>query len=366
MTEPTRCLPAGHDKPRVLVDRHVDDCPSPAECRGCQPCTLNHCLSCGYRHDTHVCPACLADVRETLHEISRLCEALPGEANARGIDSEAMNLLGPAADPEARGHLEASYRAGRLPEGWLETGKHGKHCPLLVNEACTGCSGDELHPLIICGKWMGNYLEAFDHDEPARVTVPGALSYLIRNLDHIATEDDIPFKQFRDELTACLNHLEQVLRDGDQVEPGSPCLVCKKPLLRVYRGNELPWKHRDGSQPLAADDCWACARCRETRSDGEYLQARKDELLSKADLLGADDMSARTGVPASTIRRWANVRRIKGIEHPPLLRSVGRNGLGWKIYRVTEVERIKETGGDTRGSNRKPDDPDTVSNEGAA
>lgn len=62
----------------------------------------------------------MAEVRENLGEIRRMCLALPTEAIMRGVDSESFNLLGPVSDPEARGHLEASVRAGRVPPEYLD------------------------------------------------------------------------------------------------------------------------------------------------------------------------------------------------------------------------------------------------------
>ena len=61
----------------------------------------------------------MAETREALHDIARMCDALPAEVEHRGVEGEAMFLLGPAADPEARGHLEASVAAGRVSPDYL-------------------------------------------------------------------------------------------------------------------------------------------------------------------------------------------------------------------------------------------------------
>lgn len=303
------CRYNGAENPRVLPGRHVEDCEG--DCAGCSPCPLAHCLGCYREHHDHVCPGCLADVRETLGEIGRLCDALPEEVEVKGVDSEAFNLLGPAADPEAVGHMRASVAVGRVPSDWLESADH------------------ELHPLQVCGTWMEAYLEAFDHDEPARITVESALSYLTRNLEHIGTEDDIPFRDFRRDLSACRTHLERVLHDGEQVETGAPCMTCEKPLLRVFGGQELPWKYRDGSRPLAPEDVWACRKCQEWRDEESYglnvAQAHRDN----ADWLTAAEIEFLCDLKPATLR--------KRVERGDL---ISRRDSGRTVYRVDQIPEV--------------------------
>lgn len=308
------CYHRGRDQARAIRGRHGDQCPDHdwhpplayRPCRGCQPCTEAHCRRCGVTHAEHTCPGCIAEVREDLAEITAMCRALPAEAIVKGIDSEAMNLLGPVTDPEARAHAEASYRAGRLPEGWLETGRHGKKCPLLHNEACTGCGGDEHHPLTFAWWWNECWREAFDHDETPAVGadygVRELVAYLDRNLAYAADQPDLPFEDFARDAAACRRHLEQVLHDGDQVETGAPCLTCGKRLRRVYERDELPWTHRDGSSPLAATDGWACAHCREHRDQETYGLNLADELRDKADWLTADEAAIKFNLSPGTVR----------------------------------------------------------------
>lgn len=318
-----RCRWNGTESPRVVLGRHVDECEG--DCGGCLPCPLDHCLGCYRTHNEHVCPDCLADVRETLTEIGRLCDGLPAEAERKGVDSEAFNLMAPAADPEALGHMQASVNVGRIPADWLESADH------------------ELHPLIVVGGWMEAYLEAFSHDEPARITVSGALSYLTRNLDHIGTEDDIPFRDFRRDLADCRTHLERVLHDGEQIETGAPCMTCERPLLRVFGGGELPWSHRDGSRPLAGEDCWACARCREWRGEDDYRLNVRQVYVEEAEKLPLTDLALRLDVDMKDLRRLcAPVRVSVGgeiIEQPPRLKPAGKFS-GRKVYRVSEVKEL--------------------------
>lgn len=113
------CRWVSSDRPRVLSGRHGDECAGD-ECRGCLPCTEPHCRVCGQAHHETTCGDCLSQVREDLKLLSQVCDSLPNEVRFRGIDSEAMNLLGPNADPEARGHLEASFLAGRITADYLD------------------------------------------------------------------------------------------------------------------------------------------------------------------------------------------------------------------------------------------------------
>lgn len=358
------CYHVSTTQPRALRGRHSDECPDPAwhpplayrPCRGCQRCTEPHCRRCGIQHAEHTCPGCIADVREDLAKITAMCSALPAEAAAKGIDSEAMNLLGPVSDPEARQHAEASYKAGRLPEGWLETGRHGKKCPLLVNEACTGCGGGEHHPLTFAWWWNECWREAFDHDETPAVSddygVRELVGYLDRNLTYAAEQPHLPFEDFARDAAACRRHLEQVLHDGEQIETGAPCMTCRRRLARITE--------KDGCV------VYRCEHCRTDLSEDRYKLAVKDEHIKRAEMLTADDMATRTRVSASTIRRWANLRRIDGIEYEPLIRSCGRNGQSRKVYRVVDVERIRDNGGDTRGPRALSlTTAATVSNDGA-
>lgn len=360
------CYWFAKDHPRYVRHRHTDECADPEQCSGCQPCTEDHCTRCGREHSAHVCPSCLADVRADLTEIRRLCGDLLTEAARRGVDSEAMNLLGPVPHPEARGHAEASYRAGRLPEGWLETGAHGDDCPLLRNEACTGCKSANLHPLTVAWWWNECYREALGHPDTPALRPPisagrtydpgfgirGLLRYLDTHLDRCATTDDVPFADFARDLQHCRAHLERVLHDGEQVELGAPCMKCGTRVQRSTADNGTV--------------TFSCPRCRETVSEQGYRLAVKSEYIEKADTLSADDMAIRTGVPAGTIRRWANTRRVDGVDHDPLFRACARNGQGRKVYRVADVERIRDCGGDRRGTKTVKRCGATVSNEGAA
>lgn len=312
------CYWVANDQPRYVRGRHIDDIDDGCDCPGCQPCTLSHCRVCSKEHADHACPTCLADTRETLAEIRRMCATLPAEVIHRGVESEAMNLLGPVADPEQVGHVTASVRVGRLPDDWLEA------------------ADNELHPLIVLGTWAEAYIEAFDHDEPARITVDGAASYLDRNLSYASAEDDIAFEDFARDLRSCRVHIERVLHDGEQIEQGAPCLNCETVRLELVR--------TDG------EDRWRCPRCRLSSNDAQYRFAVKQAFIQRSPELNADDMAIRTGVPASTIRRWTHTKRDQAegkdpVEHPPIVAASGRVS-DRKVYLVADVEFVRDNGGE--------------------
>jgi hypothetical protein len=262
------CRFVATDEPRVVKGRHDEDCPGEA-CEGCQPCTEPHCRVCGRTHADGTCAECLAETREDLHEIAARCGALSPEVLHRGIRSEAMTLLGPTVDPERWGHTAASYLSGRLPEGWIETGKHGKECPLLVNEACLGCGGSELHPLLVLGTWDMCWRAELEHDDAEVLTVASAVEYLDRQMTYMAGYEDSPFEDFARDLRRCRAHLESVLHDarqGDRANVG--CFECGGSLERRLT-------ERDGFE-----DFWTCQRCHRRYTQAEYnfaLRAKLEE-----------------------------------------------------------------------------------------
>lgn len=293
------CKYNGPERPRILPGRHEDDCAG--DCNGCQPCPWPHCRVCGKDHAEHTCPGCMAEVRENILEIVQRCEALPTEVLHRGIDSEAMNLLGPVADPEALGHMRASANVGRIPTDWVEEADH------------------ELHPLLVLGTWMEAYLEAFEHSEPARITVASAASYLDRNLVFASTFVDVPFDDFARNIRECLAHMDRVLHDGEQVETGAPCMTCRVP-LRLVRGER--------------DDRWQCPRCKQESTDAQYRFAVQHLHRENADWLTDQEMEIRTGIRAGTVREWARNRDDRDA-------LVGkRRDSGRVVYAVADVERV--------------------------
>jgi len=291
------CKWNGSGQPRTIPNRHEYGCENGA-CAGCQPCTEPHCRVCAREHADGTCAECLAVTREALHDIGRMCDALPEEVEHRGINGEAMMLLGPAADPEARGHLEASVLAGRVPADYLET------------------ADSDLHPLFVLGSWDAVWREHLEHDEPSeRLTVATAIDYLDRQLTYMAGEPLIPFEDFARDLRRCQAHMEAVLHDGEQRDAGAPCMTCSVPLVRVWGSDEK-------------GDGWKCPRCRQTSTEEQYRFAVQHLHRSEAAWLTDRDMELRTGVKAGTVRVWAR-RGLVG----------ARSDSGRRVYAVADVER---------------------------
>lgn len=292
------CYYAGDTEPRMISGRHlVEGC----ECRGCLPCPWSHCRICTVTHAEHACPGCMSETREALDDIRRMVATLPAEVEHRGIESEAMNLLGPVADPESIGHMRASANVGRIPEDWIEVADH------------------ELHPLLVLGTWQAAYLEAFDHPEPeTRVTISGAASYLERNLSYASVFEDVPFEDFARDLRQCRAHMERVLHDGEQVETGAPCMTCRVP-LRLIR--------TDGPE-----DRWQCPRCREESTDAQYRFAVQHLHREHADWLTASEVEVLCGIRPATLRKRVERGEVKS-----------RRDSGRVVYCAEQIPEVMET-----------------------
>lgn len=324
------CYWAARDQPRMLRARHAAECIEAAwhppltwvDCAGCQPCEELHCLLQwhGDRGDceTHavtVCPSCVGKVREHLTEIARLAGApIVAEALSKGIDSEAADLLGPAANPAA----------------WRQRGRYGHRYEPDSREG-------ELHPEWVLGRFDLLVTEHLGHTRTTRVTVASAADYLGRNLHYLAADLEFDFPDMASDLADCRAHLDRVLHDGEQVETGAPCMTCRVP-LRLVRGER--------------DDRWSCPRCRQESSEDQYRFALKQDFIENADELNVDDMAVRVGLASSTLRRWAGSLRVqrageKPADLPPILEPAGVVA-GRKVYAVADVLAIKDGGGDTR------------------
>lgn len=297
----SECRYAGRTEPRVLPGRHTGTCRDP-ECLGCQPCDRSHCRVCGVAHVAGACPECMAETREALREIGRLCGSLPEEVEHRGVEGEAMMLLGPAADPEARGHLEASALAGRIDPRSIE-GDHLRGCR---DGHCLGCAG-QLHPAFTLGRWEDVWRDALDHDPPAEVfDMAATVDYLDRTMAYMSTWPHVPFEEFARDMRRCLSHLEAVLHEGEQIDQGAPCMTCNTDLRRVWKGDMMPWSGKHLLHPeKAREDGWACPRCRRWHTENQYRAAVLNLHNENAEWLTDTAMEIRTKVKAGTVRVWA-------------------------------------------------------------
>lgn len=323
------CRFVARDHPRaVCVNEHK---PREPMCEDCSPCPYRHCRVCTHAHIEGTCPDCLAEIRTDISEIGRMVsDLLDDEAETRGPTSEAVMLLGPVADPEARGHLAASVACGRVHADYL------------------GEAVGEEHPLWVLGTWEMVYRDAFDHDTTEELTVWSAADYLGRNLTYASTWPHVPFEDFASDLRRCASHLESVLHDRDHL--GAPCLKCETAMVRAVDAKG------------ATTDDWWCEHCRTVTPANQYRYAVTAAYRDKADRLTAKDLADRIDVPRSTVRRWASIRRVVtegGVvdgafvpgtitESPPLLRWCGRDPYSHKVYRVADAIALRDRlAGDT-------------------
>lgn len=312
------------DQPRVLPGRHTTDCAGET-CAGCLPCVETHCAVCRRAHAANVCAECVAATRDDLHTIAALCDALPEETEHRGVNGEAMMLLGPSADPEAWRNRAMSAMRGRLDDAYLEDCR------------------DEQHPTWVLGTWEQAWRDHLDQPTDLTATLPRLVAYLDRQLHVMAEEQEVPFEDFARDLRGCRGHLEDVLHDGEQRETGAPCPACRE------QGEPCPPAlvlDRDDRDPTGVGDKWRCIRCKTWWSEADYRLRVGEDHIDHADELTAADMAVRTRVPAGTLRRWASTttRRINGetVETPPKLKPSGRSADGRKLYRVTDVLALRD------------------------
>lgn len=292
------CRWAGSDRPRSVKGRHEEGCADEA-CWGCAACNEAHCRVCRVAHTDGTCAECMAETRGALWQIVNLTGALPAEAIAKGVDSEAAMLWGPATDWERWGHVQASIRVGRLPADWCEV------------------ADNERHPLFVLGQWDACVREVLDHDEPAeRVTIGEAAKYLDMQLTYLGGFDDLPFEELARDLRACVAHLEAVLHDGEQRDTGAPCMTCRVPLVREWG-------------LLAAADGWRCPRCKEFRTDQEYRLNYAEVHMSHADWITAAEVELLTGIKPATLR--------KRVERKEL---TSRRDSGRVVYQAARIPEV--------------------------
>jgi ribosomal protein L37AE/L43A len=287
----TGCRFVSTTEPRVVKGRHQIPCACDDRELGCLPCTETHCVICGRSHARAACAECLNEARNDLHAIADLCHALPAEAVEKGVQSEAMMLLGPAADPEAWRNRAASALFGRVDDAYLEDCR------------------DELHPTWVLGTWEQIWRDHLDHQTQAPFTLVAGYAYLDMQIGYMSEQVDPAFDEFARELRACRGHLEDVLRDGIREERGAPCVQCERPMVRT-------------------EDHWECRRCHRKVTEAEYRFAVGAAYRAHSDRLTATDLAERIGVKASIIRVWS----VRG--H---VRKRGKDHNGLTLYDVSDA-----------------------------
>lgn len=349
-----------------LLATHLSSCSSP-ECEGCKPCEKRHCAmprcSRHLRHgELEFCGKCVGNVRNDLTRIADLCQIAPIAVAEGRIDSEVAVLAGPV--PE-----HSTYTARRA---WAVGGglcRCGERCPDLqptpagplcedwkdcAHDVCrrrtgrTACpdllawlddsGNDQLHPLWILGAWDWLAALALDHTRTGKVTVASAVSYLDANLTDLSRSDDFGFDGFARELTDCLAYVEKVLLVARHVEKGAPCPECH----RAGRKPKPLECHFDLEDLTGDSDIWVCPKCEETWSRAQYDKYVEREHLRRAEALTASQIHAEYRVAESTLRRWANGYRDRGVFRPATVRKRGKDQQGRQLYDVADVLAARE------------------------
>lgn len=355
-----------------VLQTHLRSCRS-AGCEGCEPCTEDHCVMprCSNHlreYEPYVCARCVGRVRGKLQRVRDLCVIAPIVVTEGGTDSPVAVLVGPV--PERSTHDarrtwalggglcrcgpgacpdHQALPAGPLCRGWKDcehpvcrrrTGRAA--CPDLLTWLDN--ADDERHPLWVLGAWDMQVAEHLGHTRTMRVTVASAVAYLSANLTDLARDRDFAFDELAREVSACVEHIENVLAISTYIQRGAPCPVCQqaarpaKQLVREFNNQD----------PTGDSDLWSCPTpdCGETWGLKQYRKYVSGEYVDRAGDLTVRDLAVRTGVAAGTIRRWANVtRRVTSdgvTEVPARLKSSGRSHDGRKLYRVADVEALRD------------------------
>lgn len=314
---------------------HLADCQTYG-CAGCKPCThdeqgnpTQHCTARNFctehldRAHPLTCPRCIGRTRSDLAAIENLHVLMLPEAIAQGLESEAANLAGPAADPEAWSwHKVSAREQGR--EMWEDD--------------------DPRHPISVLGAWDFMLREDYDLPTGLAITVARAVDFLDGILTRLAQDSEQDWPMFSAEVAACRAHMESVLHDSRRPEQGAACPECKRenrhprPLVRKYADHDKS----------GASDRWVCpVEPSHEWTEAGYRLRVAGEYVAHATELPVALLAERIGVPTGTIRRWAAKQRVAvqgqaAYEEPPLLKPVGRSEDGRKLYSVEQAEALRD------------------------
>lgn len=319
-----------------LSPEHLRAC-TDAGCPGCRPCGKGHCALRG-RCAAHVehaagiftCPSCIGSVRADIAAVVELyASAMPVEAYAAGVESEAFNLIGPAASVD---QFAARRQYDDAARGWCEFPP----------------SNDPHHPYVVLGGWDMAMREVYGPYTDLFVSVTGAADYLTGLLEG-AFPHTREFEEFAHDVARCRTHLEVVAHDSRAPEQGARCPRCADE-REDGKGPRLRKRYAEGrDEPARAGerDTWHCPDvAAHWWTERDYRNRVEREFVKHAPALPVRELSDRCGVPASTIRRWAarTTRKIddEWVEIPPKIKPVGRSDDGRKTYAVADVLRLAD------------------------
>lgn len=347
MIKPT----CNHDADRGWLSvEHLRDC-SDRECAGCKPCGEDHCGLRGCAHHVDhgagifTCPRCIGKTRRDLTAVVELYALVPTAAELRGndlgplleeaadagIESEAFNLIGPAAAPEQYSEKRARLRALYERRGWCDWPRHEGFR-----------EDDPHHPYAVLGRWDMAMRESYGPQTDLFITVGGAADYLTGLLSRPDSNfaHTHEFEDFSAEIRKCREHLEQVTHDARRAEEGRQCPRCREasgtgPRLRKrysQHGNLNPGEqcHAEGCRTCAGDlDTWHCPAVPEHWWSEPDYRARVDgDYVKYAAALTARQLHETYGVRPGSVRGWASLGKV---------RKRGRDTAGLTLYDVADT-----------------------------
>lgn len=189
-------------------------------------CTARRSCSVHIGPDDLTCPRCVYRTRRNIAVIVELAPlAHPVAIEAARIDTEAMNLAGPAADIGswiARRiyqvkQLDAALEAERITEGAYVKARNAME------------DDDQHHPYTVLTRWASMLAEDYGHDLPRPLTTINAAAYLDRTLTRVAQDPHQDWRDLAEETRACRTHLEATLSVKKRTERGAPCPECTSP-----------------------------------------------------------------------------------------------------------------------------------------
>lgn len=202
--------------------------------------------------DELTCARCIGRARTNLRRIPVVSRLMMLVALEDGVNSEAANLAGPAADPEAWSWRKVAARQGK---SW--------HLSLIEDD-------DEEHPYLVLGRWDLMLREDYDQPSDEPVSIANAAAYIESQLGRVAQDDGQDFPLLAREIRKCRQHLERVLRTAQSRQRGAPCPDCTSEetgvgprLVREY-GH---WCEDEACERIHhtddSDDRWVCPRNRD-------------------------------------------------------------------------------------------------------
>lgn len=172
-------------------------------------CTARKTCSQHIGPNEQTCARCIGRVRQDIRNIVEQAALMLPEAIITGVNSQAANLAGPAADVEAWSWHKVTAKQGRI---W--------HMSLIEED-------DDFHAFTVLTRWAWMISNAYDHPTPDVWTVTNAADYLDRQLGRIAQDTDQDFTDLAAEIRKCRRRHEAVLHNSDAPERGAPCPTCK-------------------------------------------------------------------------------------------------------------------------------------------